>query len=346
MSEVKVEDGHGGSWVFHEMEGMLYPAFPLDTLKGVRHLDIRPDDVIVCAFPKSGTHWIWEMVRQLLALKKNQDGEYELGDVPVEEKDVGFLEYTPQEKVVAMSSPRALNTHFYFQHLPPKTEITDLLSTLSRVTLSADATVFVVSTCSKTFHGDGCRVVLVVRDIRDVAVSYYHHHSKLKHLYHYHGQWEHYLPTFLEGKLDYGSWFDYHMSWERGLRQHPELPVLALSYENVHQDSIGALRQLAQFLNVPYSEEALRAVDRVCSFDAMKQTKGSQEVDETGMPIMYRKGKTGDWKTSFTAEQAELLNKVYKTCISDFLALKSSCDVSTPLTPLLSMYEVDEVEKN
>jgi hypothetical protein len=38
--------------------------------------------------------------------------------------------------------------------------------------------------------------------------------------------------------VDYGSWFDYQLSWQRGLTQHPELNVLQLRYESLIQVGI------------------------------------------------------------------------------------------------------------
>ncbi|KAL8565146.1 hypothetical protein ACOMHN_003933 [Nucella lapillus] len=311
MSEIRVEDGHGGCLTMLDVDGYRYPNFPADIVRNIRHLHVRSDDVIVCAYPKSGTHWVWEIVRQMLALKKTQDGEYELGSVSVKEKDKGFLEMATQEDLDQQPSPRALNTHVHFENLP------------SKVLTS------------------GCRLVMVVRDPRDVAVSYYHHHSKLTCLYHYQGEWTHYFPLFLDGKLDYGSWFDYHASWQKGLLQHPELNVLALCYEQIQKSPMGALSHLADFLEVPYSKAGLRAVNNACSFDTMRLTKGPLETDDSGSPIMYRKGKTGDWKSTFTREQADLFTAVYKKKISHLKALTYSFDVTPIITPFVAFFDME-----
>nr|KAG5700580.1 hypothetical protein BaRGS_015376 [Batillaria attramentaria] len=267
MSKVVVPDGAGHSLRFLEVDGFRYPDFPLESVRGVRDFEIRSDDVIVCAYPKSGN----DVKLPVLTLK---------------EKDEGMLELMSHVDLNAQPSPRVLNTHMYFEQLPRQVQ-------------------------------SGCgRVVWLVRDPRDVAVSYYNHHRKLSELYDYHGDWAHYLPLFTAGQLDYGSWFAYHESWERGMSQCPDLHVLKVTYEDMKKDSMAAVRHLAKFLRIKCSEDIMAAIDKACSFESMRKAKGHIEVDESGQPIMYRKGKVGDWKTWFTVAQAEDFARLYRSKMS------------------------------
>ncbi|XP_070180425.1 sulfotransferase 1C2-like [Littorina saxatilis] len=118
MTEVRVPDGGGSSLHLVEVDGFRYPPFPEDCIRAVRGLDIRPDDVLVCAYPKSGTHWAWELVRQLLANDESAGAKHGQKELDVKEKDDGMLEMTSQEQLQAMPSPRVLNTHVYFDQLP------------------------------------------------------------------------------------------------------------------------------------------------------------------------------------------------------------------------------------
>lgn len=54
MTQVRVADGAGQSLRFLEVRGFMYPDFPIESIRGVPQLAIHADDVIICAYPKSG----------------------------------------------------------------------------------------------------------------------------------------------------------------------------------------------------------------------------------------------------------------------------------------------------
>ena len=54
MTEVRIEDGNGSSLRFLDLDGFLYPPFPAHYIRSIPDMQMRPDDVIVCAYPKSG----------------------------------------------------------------------------------------------------------------------------------------------------------------------------------------------------------------------------------------------------------------------------------------------------
>lgn len=108
----------------------------------------------------AGTHWLWEIARMLVA------GNAEL---PVLEKDDFMIEFNPsKEYFSSMPSPRILNTHVLYRHLPG-------------------------------LHNRKCKIIYVTRDPRDVAVSFYNHHRKLTSYYHYDGTWDDYFELFING---------------------------------------------------------------------------------------------------------------------------------------------------
>ncbi|CAG5133377.1 unnamed protein product [Candidula unifasciata] len=274
MELKKVVDDAGHTLTVLEYKGRWLPDFPREAIAGMDTFEARHDDVIVCAYPKSGTHWVWEMVRFLLAGTT---------DLPVIEKDEAMMEFKLPQELENLPSPRPLNTHYHFELLPE-----DILR-------------------------KQCKVIYVTRDPRDVAVSYFNHHTKLVQYYQYNGQWPDYFRLFLSGQVDYESWFTYTKGWERGIQEHPELPVHITSYEELQADTFGGLKKLANFLGVEVDETFLIQVVKKCSFEVMGATKGAQEVfDESSSPIMYRKGKVGDWKNWFTVAQSEQFDDVFE----------------------------------
>ncbi|XP_067672436.1 sulfotransferase 1B1-like [Haliotis asinina] len=273
MTTVKIPDGHGNTLTLLEVDGHYYPNSSADVIRGIRDVTIRNDDVLICAYPKCGTHWLWEIIRLLLV--GNTDGE-------IREKDELHLEFVANDVIEKFPSPRILNTHVQFHQLP------------------------------QTVQEKKCKIIFLARNPKDVAVSFYHHHKNLPMYYHYHGTWDHYLPLFLEGKVDFGSWFTYMKNWEKEMKNHPELPFLTVMFEDLKEDSLSGIKKMADFLGVKRSEQFYHAVSERTSFGQMQATKGRLLKEHGGTSIVYRKGAVGDWKNHFTVGQSEMFDQLYR----------------------------------
>ncbi|GFS23757.1 sulfotransferase family cytosolic 1B member 1 [Elysia marginata] len=278
MEILHLPDGGGNTLKVLKYKDRLWPAFAPESIRGVETFKSRDDDVIVVAYPKSGTHWVWEMARLLLAGTT---------DVPTIEKDDGMIEDVFPDVLEAQPSPRSLNTHAHFELLP-----------------------------KEILEKKNCKLIYLTRDPRDVAVSYFNHHRKLVEYYEYKGQWKDYFPLYVNGKVDYESWFAYTQGWEQGIKDNPDLKVHVTSYEALHENTNEEVKKLAQFLGAPTDEVFVADVVNKTSFDSMKASKGKNETyrekDKTETPIMYRKGKVGDWKNWFTVAQAEQFDAIFE----------------------------------
>uniref|UniRef100_A0A2C9LCR3 Sulfotransferase domain-containing protein n=1 Tax=Biomphalaria glabrata TaxID=6526 RepID=A0A2C9LCR3_BIOGL len=83
---------------------------PLIQLERTRKFHIRDDDVLLAAYPKCGTHWLWEVTHMLL----HQTTEHEKrSKAQVMLESPGGLERADKEP-----SPRILNSHNVIAHLP------------------------------------------------------------------------------------------------------------------------------------------------------------------------------------------------------------------------------------
>ncbi|XP_046542804.1 sulfotransferase 6B1-like [Haliotis rubra] len=108
------ENGHG--WSFYKNDGLLRmivttPEADMEMLRKVVKFELRDDDVLIAAYPKCGTHWLWEIVTMLRA-----------GNSEYSKKAKGFAMLDPPhfERADKLPFPRVLNTHLYFRHLPEK----------------------------------------------------------------------------------------------------------------------------------------------------------------------------------------------------------------------------------
>lgn len=87
-------------------------------------------------------------------------------------KESAMLEGNSRNIMQSMSSPRILNTHLLFCDIP------------------------------RDFVEKKCKIIYILRNPKDVAVSFYNHHVRLLD-YEYSGTWRSYLPRFLSGR---GEW--------------------------------------------------------------------------------------------------------------------------------------------
>ena len=59
------------------------------------------------------------------------------------------------------------------------------------------------------------KYILIARNPKDYCVSFYHHtRGFVKHYDYAHGTFNDYFEHFIDGKVDFGYYFDYFRSWE------------------------------------------------------------------------------------------------------------------------------------
>jgi hypothetical protein len=205
-----------------------------DTRRTLRFLagrvafEARPTDVFVATYPRSGTtltQWMLHLLRH-----GGEPGPLRhLGDVsPWFERDLA-LGKLDRRRMDALESPRIWKTHLTADWVPR-----------------------------------GARVVAVIRDGRDVAISYYHFYRDYLR---FEGSFDEFFERFLSGRVQYGSWFSHTAGWRA---RAGEGDVLLLHYDALVEDRDAAIRRLAAFLDWPADDDVIDRVVRGSSFEAMK----------------------------------------------------------------------------
>ena len=118
------------------------------------------------------------------------------------------------------------------------------------------------------------RVIYIVRDPRDVVVSQYHYHRKLRKIDDDYPI-ENFVTRFLAGQTcPHGSWGQNVMTWLYTSEGSPRF--LLLRYEDLIADAARELRKVADFLALSASPEQIaQAVER-SSADRMRELEKGQ----------------------------------------------------------------------
>jgi hypothetical protein len=166
--------------------------------------------------------------------------------------------------------PRIIKTHEYFDHRYPKT-------------------------------------IYIVRDPRDVALSYYDFQRKYRQIEDDYPL-DRYVDDFVSGRLisaGWGTWAENVASWFYTRSQRNDF--LLLCYEDVIKDTASELLRIAVFLGIEADPERLRRAIERSSADRMRELEQA-EADQWIATKNRRKdipfvggAKSGGWRASLPA---------------------------------------------
>lgn len=163
--------------------------------------------------------------------------------------------------------PRIIKTHQYFDHRYPK-------------------------------------IIYIVRDPRDVALSYYDFQRKYRQI---DDGWtlERYVDDFVSGRLisaDWGTWAENVTSWISTRGQRKEF--LLLRYEDMIKDTASELARIARFLGIESEPSRLQRAIEMSSADRMRELEKNEQDQwiatknrRKDIPFV-RVAAAGGWRTS------------------------------------------------
>ncbi|ESO99682.1 hypothetical protein LOTGIDRAFT_226173 [Lottia gigantea] len=258
---------------------------------GLKAVEGKKDDVLVTCYAKSGSHYVYEIVSML------QKGNSE----PIPNvMELNHMDFLSVEKVAEILSPRTMCTHRYFDELP-----VDMIH-------------------------KKCKLVQVVRNPKDACVSYFHHLIKTKSVS-YDGKFPNFIPIYMKGEVPFGGWDGHFLKWKESKLSNPDYPILTIRYEDLVANPVKGIKKLATFIGKEYSDKLYEEIAVNTHFDQMKTYKES--LHNPSLPhfkgekeIMYRKGKTGDWKNHFLPSEAEEFDNYYRDKLEerDYIYLNDS----------------------
>lgn len=143
-------------------------------------------------------------------------------------------------------------------------------------------------------------VIYIVRDPRDVAVSYWNHHIKFGIISSSDSKSD-FIDRYIAGELDpFGTWAEHVGGWlgAREMDKH----FLLIHYEDMLSDPLSGAERIARHLSLPLTHEEVIAAMESSSFKKMKHDEQRQgklwlPIQNTSSDLPFvRKGLAQQWK--------------------------------------------------
>jgi Sulfotransferase domain len=156
------------------------------------------------------------------------------------------------------------------------------------------------------------KVIYLVRDPRDIVISYYYHHLK------YTGKrpsFDEFFERFMKGNIYPGRWDSNIESW---LANQKEVKngFLLVKYEDLLKNTSKEAHRIINFLNLDRTEKEIKEAVNWASFDNMKSLENKQEVHLNSRSVnasipFVRKGRANGWKADLNKEQQQKINQQF-----------------------------------
>ncbi|XP_041280141.1 sulfotransferase 6B1-like [Onychostruthus taczanowskii] len=277
--------------------GILYPVTisSPQTLEALKSFEARSDDVILVGYPKSGTNWLEQMVKELANAKYTEEERKERINAEKKLETFQCLEFGDPRidgKMKQLPSRRIVVTHLRPDRLPPSI-------------LQSKA-----------------KILVLVQNPKDTAVFYYHFCNNLPVMPSF-ASWDEYFGDFMNGKLAWGFYFDHLVEWNKYIDNER---IMTISYEELKEDPILGMKKIASFFGFSLCEENFPRIARKISFKSMKD-KFSETHGKSG-DILFRKGVVGNWRDIFSKAQNEEMDRKFQDSLGGTkIAAKIKYDV-------------------
>lgn len=154
-----------------------------------------------------------------------------------------------------------------------------------------------------SYRADFNKVIYIVRDPRDVAVSYYYYY--LKYVYNKiesKPEFHDFFKLFMSGNVEFGLWDSHVNSWSNVQRKN----VLVLRYEDFIVDTTNCLQKMITFIYGSFDDKLIKTAVEASRFEKMAEMEQLQRsrlprnaASDSSIPFV-RKGEPGNFIEYFS----------------------------------------------
>eukprot|EP00581_Thalassiosira_minuscula_P012982 CAMPEP_0183722316 /NCGR_PEP_ID=MMETSP0737-20130205/14310_1 /TAXON_ID=385413 /ORGANISM="Thalassiosira miniscula, Strain CCMP1093" /LENGTH=367 /DNA_ID=CAMNT_0025952457 /DNA_START=25 /DNA_END=1124 /DNA_ORIENTATION=- len=265
---------------------MTFPPMPRlpisspETFEKCKSLPLRPSDIFICSYPKSGTTWTQHIVLSLvLASTRAQQTNSNSNGIDYDH----VSEFAPffdidahwdrnsaslEENIIANHDRlgrRVFNTHLRWEMLPKRSE----RDSQNNECHNDDDDATLVKKTSKHPLRPACgKFIYVTRNLLDVCASFYHHLSNQKEGTYTKG-YDAFARDWMAGNIPFGSPLHHLLSFAEGFGdndynsdddisvQQQQQPMLLLNFEEMKANLQNEVLRIIDFLDLTIPTEVL-----------------------------------------------------------------------------------------
>ncbi|MEP5508764.1 MAG: sulfotransferase domain-containing protein [Erythrobacter sp.] len=225
---------------------------------GVPWMNVGAQDRFLFSYPRSGNTWLRHIVRHLTTGSQVDDHH----ELEMSAPTIDTLEFP--DRLAQMSE----GMRFFKSHLP-----------------------------YAPYFLDG-KVIYVVRDGRDVLISYFDYY---RHIKNYDGSLDDFIEKATKGWMRYGTWHENVGRWIMH-RDHPNM--LLFKFEDMRVDGFATARQVADFAGIKASDQQIEQALEASSVEKVHSTMRSwNSASGTGFSGGASQGGRKTWRDRLTSKQ-------------------------------------------
>lgn len=245
--------------------------FRLPELSLLTRPRFRPDperDIFLVTHPRSGTTWISCIAAELLFGRATET----LADINYLVPDIHDL---PEKSMVPPSRQYVIKSHFPFNAIH-----------------------------GLPAFGAYHRVIYVIRDPRDVMLSY---HRYLKYLMDYAGNLKEFAMDWCSGRIWPCSWQEHVNSWLAPRSRTVPFELTVFRYEDFIADPIKQTGRLARLLGIDPKPERIAQIVADTSPESMREKERKGSIHWNPQFNFIGPAKAGNWQNLQTEPESEAL---------------------------------------